>query len=70
MSSPGYEDTPSSLFLRLKEPVGGEGVDIGAEEGAVVPDDAEGTRRLVVRRGVEMPDPNDPSETSGIVPID
>lgn len=59
-----------SPLLALREFTGGEGVDIGADDGAVVPEDVEGTRRLWVRRGVDIPEPREPSDRSGIVPID
>lgn len=55
---------PSSPFLRENaEVVGGEGVCTWAEDGAVVCDEVDGTRRF--RAGVENPDVSDPSEISG-----
>lgn len=45
-SSSKCVDTPMSPLLALREFTGGEGVDIGADDGAVVPEDVEGTRRL------------------------
>lgn len=48
----------------------GEGVDIGAEDAAVVADEADGTRRGCLA-GVENDEElNDPSERSGCVPAD
>jgi hypothetical protein len=47
---------------------GGEGVESGAEEGAVVWDDTEGT--LWFLPGVEIPDTNEPRERSGSVMAD
>ena len=66
-SSAVKAETPNSLFLWLKVGAGGEGVLRGADEGAVVPDEPDGTRRFAVRRGV---DPREPSDMSGIVPRD
>lgn len=66
-SSSVKAEIPNSLFLRLKVDAGGEGVLRGADEGAVVPDEPDGTRRFAVRRGV---DPKEPSDMSGIVPSD
>lgn len=57
--------------LRLENavPEGGEGVDTGAVDGAVVSDVADGTRRLGLA-GVEKPEAKDPREISGCVPLD
>lgn len=61
---------PSSTFrLENAEVVGGEGVDKGADDGAVVPDDVDGTRRPGLA-GVDIPEFSEPSERSGIVPMD
>lgn len=49
---------------------GGDGVVTGAEEGAVVCDVADGTRRPGVLAGVVKLDPTDPSEMSGRDPPD
>jgi hypothetical protein len=45
---------------------GGEGVERGTDDGAVVPDDAEGTRKVCLA-GVDIPEPID-SDKSGIDP--
>lgn len=47
---------------------GGEGVESGAEDSAVVWDDTEGTLRFLP--GVEMPDTSEPRERSGSVMAD
>lgn len=73
LSAGVFNKSPSSsLFEKATSPfrrvygvgTGGEGVESGAEDGAVVPDDADGTRSLA---GVNIPEPID-SDNSGIVP--
>lgn len=62
---------PSSAFFLeydVAAVVGGEGVESWADEGAVVPDDVDGTRKPLA--GVDNPEPSDPSERSGIDPMD
>lgn len=63
-------DPGSSTRLRTLKGVcsGGEGVESGAEDGAVVWDDTEGT--LWFLPGVEMPDTSEPRERSGSVMAD
>jgi hypothetical protein len=46
----------------------GEGVDSGADDGAVVPEDADGTRKVCLA-GVDIPEPIE-SDNSGIVPAE
>jgi len=58
----------SSFLLDKGGAVGGEGVDIGAEDGAVVCDEAEGTRSALA--GVEKSEVREPSDRSGWVPAD
>lgn len=50
----------SSVFRRVMKPLGGEGVLMGAEDGAEVPEEAEGTRK----RAGEVKLPNDPRDRS------
>lgn len=54
------------LVLRLENTLGpgGDGVDTRAEDGAVVADDAEGTRRPCFA-GVEKPETMEPKLSSG-----
>jgi hypothetical protein len=56
------DSTPSS-FLREKT-CGGDGVETCAEDGAVVPDEADGTLRPGLP-GVESADVREPSDSSG-----
>ena len=58
----------SPLLLPDEGTFGGEGVDMGAEDAAVVCDEADGTLRA--RPGVEKADVSEESERSGTVPAD
>jgi hypothetical protein len=56
---------PSDFLREIMGEAVGDGVDIGAEDAAVVPDDADGTRRGGLA-GVENEEElNEPSERSG-----
>jgi hypothetical protein len=58
----------SPIFRRDSMSSDGEGVETGADEGAVVPDDVEGAR--VSLAGVEKWEEREPRERSGCVPAD
>lgn len=58
--------TPSVFRWVYEFGGGGEGVDKGADDAAVVPEAADGTRKLCLA-GVDKPEPMD-SDRSGIVP--
>lgn len=59
----------SDFLFENAEVVGGEGVERGADDGAVVPDEADGARRPGLA-GVDIPEFSEPNDRSGIVPED
>ena len=63
---------PSSTFhFENAEGAGGEGVERGTDDGAVVPDEVlDGTRRPGLLGVVDIPEFNEPNDRSGIVPVD